>query len=293
MTVDFVAAVKRMVADPASGPALDELINAEAGRLIAALNGEEFDLRSGLQGSSVTARLDRYTALSSELARSFALGGRWSGDLVRPIWPAVLQRVVAGVDRSGGHTTWADLSLYPGVLLTYAFGVGALAGSRYDSLRAILLEPRVRYRNEWQAAGAMLYGQAVLESDQAARAGLPNTFIPISDRLAIDLRPLLAVIVPEEIAFDRVFDRFECLLGLVYADVVKVAWAPTGRFVADQYGTGADKALEDEIAEAGAAWLPLSAGLFGGSKDRLHEALDRWRSVVEAVRREARFRRYR
>lgn len=293
MTDDFLAAVKRVVADPASGPTVDELINAEAAPLIAALNAGEFDLRAGLDGSSVAARLDRYTALTSELARSFALGGRWSGDLARPIWPAVLQRVVAGVDRSGGHTTWADLSLYPGVLLTYAFGVGALAGRRYDNLHAILLEPRMRYRNEWQPAGAILYGQAVLESDQAAHAGVPNTFIPLSDRLAADLRPLLAVVVPDEIAFDREFDRFECLLGLVYADVVKVAWAPTGRFVADQYGTGADKTIEAEIDEAGASWPPLSAGLFGGSKDRLDEALERWRNVVEAVRREARFRRFR
>jgi hypothetical protein len=51
--------------------------------------------------------------------------------------------------------------------------------------------------------------------------------------------------------------------------------------------------IEAEIAEAGASWPPLTTGLFGGSKDRLDEALDRWRQVVEVVRREARFRRFR
>jgi hypothetical protein len=293
MSDEFSVAVKRVVADPAAGPALDELVNTEAARLISELNGDEFDLSAAVDDSRIAPRLDRYAVLTSGLARAFALGARWSGDLARPIWPAVLQRVVAGVDRSGGQATWADLSLYPGVLLTYAFGVGSLAGGGYDNLAAILLEPRVRHRNEWQQAVAILYGQAVLESAQALRAGLPSTFIPLSDRLAADLRPPLAVVVPDQVAFDGLFDRFECLLGLVYSDAMKVGWAPTGRFVYDQYGTGADKLIEAEIAEAGASWAPLTAGLFAGSKDRLDEALGSWRSVVEAVRREARFRRFR
>jgi hypothetical protein len=293
MSDEFVIGVKQAVADPAAGPTLDDLVNSEAGRLIAALNGVEFDLTTGVHDDGIVARLDHYAALTSDLARAVALGARWSGDLVRPIWPAVIERVVAGVDRSGGQTTWADLSLYPGVLLVYASGVASLAGGRHDNLRAILLEPRLRYRNEWHVAAGILYGQAVMDSGQAARAGLPNTFIPLSDRLAADVHPLVADVVPDRAAFDRLFDRFECLLGLVYTDVMKVAWAPTGRFVSDHYGTGIDKVLEAEIGEAGASWPPLAAGLFGGSQERLGESLDRWRGVVEAVRREARFHRQR
>jgi hypothetical protein len=293
MSNDFVVGVKRVVADAAAGPTLDELVNAEAGRLITALNGGEFGLTTEVQDEGIVPRLDRYVALTSDLARAIALGARWSGESTRPILPAIIERVVAGVDRSGGQTTWADLSLYPGVLLVHASGVASLAGGRYDNLRAILLEPRVRYRNEWHAAAEILYGQAVIDSGQAVRAGLPNTFIPLSDRLAADLHPLVADVVPDHAAFDRLFDRFECLLGLVYADVTKIEWAPTGRFVSDQYGTGVDKIIEAEIGEAGAAWPPLAAGLFGGSPKRLDESLDRWRKVVEAVRREARFRRLR
>lgn len=47
----------------------------------------------------------------------------------------------------------------------------------------------MRYRNEWHLAAEILYGQAVIDSQQATRAGLPSMFIPISDRLAADLRP--------------------------------------------------------------------------------------------------------
>jgi hypothetical protein len=113
----------------------------------------------------------------------------------------------------------------------------------------------------------------------------------MSDRLAMDVRPLVADVVPDEARFARLFDRFEYLLGLVYLDVTKAAWAPTGRFVGDQDGTGVGQVVEAEIKAEGASWAALAAGLFGGSLERLEEALERSRKVIEAARREARFRR--
>jgi hypothetical protein len=48
MSDEFVVGVKQVVADPAAGPTLDDLVNSEAGRLIAALNGDEFALTTGV-----------------------------------------------------------------------------------------------------------------------------------------------------------------------------------------------------------------------------------------------------
>ncbi|HET9853135.1 MAG TPA: hypothetical protein VFP56_11600 [Candidatus Limnocylindrales bacterium] len=294
MGEEFVTRIKQVAADPAAGPMLNDLLDAEAGRLIAALGGDEFGLGVTLSDDGVIDRLDRYAALTGDLARAVALGARWSGDLVRPIWPALIERVVGAVDRAGGQATWVDLSQYPGALLLHAAGVGALAGNRYDNLRAILLEPHVLYRNERRMAIEVLNSQAVMDPNQAARVdGLSNTFAPLSERLAADLRPVLADVVADETVFGRLFDRFEYLLGLVYLDVTKTAWAPTGRFSADQYGTGIDQVVEAEIKAAGTSWGPLAAGLFGGSSDRLEDALGRSRTVIEAARREARFRRLR
>jgi hypothetical protein len=287
---DFLTNIKQSVADPTAGPRLNDLLNDQAGQLIAALGDDEFDPAGPASGQAVVDRLDRYATLTADLARAVALGARWSGDVVRPMWTSVVERVVGAVDRSQGQTIWADLSLYPAVLLLHASGVGALAGGRYDNLRAVLLEPRVRYHNEWRAAVEVLYASAVLDPQQAARvAGLPETFAPLSDRLTADLRPLVADLVPDDDAFIRLFDRFEYLLGLVYVDLTKTAWGPTGRFAADQYGTGADQLIEAEITQAGAAWAPLAAGFFGGSSERLEESLGRWRKHVEEARRQARF----
>lgn len=291
---DFLTEIKHVVADPTAGPTLNDLLYGEAGRLVEALAGDEFDPGSPASDEGVVSRLDRYASLTADLARAAALGARWSGDSVRPIWPSLIERVVAAVDRARGQTIWADLSLYPGVLLLYASGVGALAGGRYDNLRAILLEPRLHYHNEWRRSVELLYPVAVLDDRQAARvAGIPKTFAPMSDRICADLRPLVADLVPDDAAFGRLFDRFEYLLGLVHIDATKTDWGPTGRFVADQYGTGIDEAIEAEIAEAGESWAPLAAGLFGGSHKRLEESMGRWRKHVQAVRNQARFYRMR
>jgi hypothetical protein len=130
----------------------------------------------------------------------------------------------------------------------------------------------------------------VLDDRQAVRvAGIPKTFAPMSDKVAADLRPLVADLVPDDGAFARLFDRFEYLLGLIYVDVTENAWGPTGRFVTDQTGAGIDRLIEPEISEAGASWAPLAAGLFGGSSARLQESLGRWRRHVGEVRTQARF----
>lgn len=282
-----------MVADPTEGPALSDLVNAEAGRLIEAIQAPEFEPHSTVADEAVVETLDRYVALTTDLARTMALGGRWSGVLNQPIWPALIERVVAAADRGQGHRTWADLSLYPGVLMLYVAGIGALVGGRYENLRAVLLDPRWRENNEEVRAVERLYAAAVVDDRQARAAGLPTTFAPVSDRLASDLRPLLVDVVPNEPAFHRSFDRFECLLGLVYADATASTWAPTGRFVTDQTGQAVDRVVEAEAMEQGASWPLLKAGAFGGSAGRLEASLARWRAHVDAVRREVRFSRLR
>jgi hypothetical protein len=204
MAEDFLAGIKRVVADPTAGPTLNDLLNAEAGRLVEALHGDEFDLGAPISNEAVVARLDRYAAVTADLVGAVALGARWSGDSVRPIWPTLIERVVAATDRASGQTLWADLSLDPDVVFLYASGVGALAGGRYDNLRAILLEPRIRYHNETRPAVEILYPGAVLAPQHAARVvGLPDTFAPISDRISADVRPLLTDLAPGDAAFNR------------------------------------------------------------------------------------------
>lgn len=297
MSDAIAATVKGSVADPIQGPMLHDLLNGEAGRLIERLRGEEFSQSGSVSDEAIVARLDQYGELSVALAHAFAWGNRWAGDAVRPLWTSLLERVTGGVDRKGGEAIWMDLSHYPAVLLLYGGGMGALLGERFGNFSALLLGPRVFRHNRWHRAVEILITHTVMDPRQAGRvAGLPDTFAPLSDRLAADLRPILRDLVPDDAQFERLFDRWEYLLGLIHLDVTRngdKGWGPAGRFAAAQYGTGIDSWVEDEIKAGGAAWGPLAAGLFGGSEKRLHDSLAAWREHLEAVRREARFHHFR
>lgn len=205
--------------------------------------------------------------------------------------------MAAGVDRGSGATIWADLSYYPALLLLYAGGMGSIVGERYDTLKALLLGPRLLHHNRWHPAVEVLLPHTIMDPRQAERvAGLPQTFSPFSDRLATVLRSVLLDLVPDDAAFEQLFDRFEYLLGLIHLDMTRTAdhaWGPVGRFGAAQYGTGIDGWIEEEIKAAQATWGPLAAGLFGGSAERLEESLTAWKTHLEAVRRESRFRQLR
>lgn len=92
------------------------------------------------------------------------------------MWRSALERVVGAVDRGPGQTIWADLSIYSGVLLLYAAGIGSLAGERYDDLRAILLDPRFHYHNEWRVKPAGLLAFRV--RSRPSPTGWRPTFVP-------------------------------------------------------------------------------------------------------------------
>jgi hypothetical protein len=73
MNEAFLTEIKRLVADPAAGPRLNDLLSAEAGRLIAALAGDEFDPAAPPSNEGVIDRLDRYTPLTADLPASLAM----------------------------------------------------------------------------------------------------------------------------------------------------------------------------------------------------------------------------
>ena len=117
MSEKFAAAVKKAVADPTQAPMLHDLLNAEAGRLIQGLKGEEFSGNASVSDEAIVARLDRYGQLTATLAHAFGWGVRWASDALRPLWSSVLERVAGGVDPTSREAVWIDLSYYPAVLL--------------------------------------------------------------------------------------------------------------------------------------------------------------------------------
>lgn len=102
----------------------------------------------------------------------------------------------------------------------------------------------------------------------------------MNDHLAEVLREPLRELIPSDEAFLDVFDRFEYLLSLAYADLAQgdtvgeSAWASAGSYAwrhRHDRGEGSFwHAIEVEAREAPApfGWEFLRGPLFGGSLDR-------------------------
>ncbi len=104
-----------------------------------------------------------------------------------------------------------------------------------------------------------------------------DTF-PVSDHLYQVLREPLRELLPEDITYEKYFDRFEYLLALIYADLEQKYFhrggvvGPIGcfgwryqRLPPTQTIMGK---IEAEVAALGQDWPPLKAGLFNSSVDR-------------------------
>jgi hypothetical protein len=105
---------------------------------------------------------------------------------------------------------------------------------------------------------------------------------PLSTHLYKILREPLRELLPQDIDYEKCFDRFEYLLGLVHADLylelLGSPYGPVGRFgwkyefgVKNGYNVYKNPIVEEielESTNAGDNWLPLTTDLFDSSIER-------------------------
>ena len=285
MNDELIANVKAWVADPTKGPVLHDILQAGVGRIIERMCADDFGAAKPYSDEELARRVAASEEMSTDVARAIGLGSYWGHPALRPVWPAVVSRLANGVDRSGGLEVWLGVRLYPALLVMYTGGVAAVATRRHDTLAALLTEATVYDPAERHEAVLRLHPHGVIDFELARRLpGLERHYTPMSDRLAEVLRPWLAEIMPIQADFDRQFDRFEFLLGLVHYDIRSAKgrpWAPVGRFSWRRDG-GIDAEVLSEIEQRGL----LSEGLFAGSKDRLTESVNAYKQHIAAVRKQ-------
>ena len=87
--------------------------------------------------------------------------------------------------------------------------------------------------------------------------------------------------------YEDLFDQFEILFALVYADASEKTsrhlWGPPGRFGWKHkrgHGRSPYEELLQEQAQLGEEWPPLKAGFFAGSSDRFVDVASRYRDEL-------------
>ena len=116
----------------------------------------------------------------------------------------------------------AAVAALPVVLLFYVTGIAAVAREQYDNFAALLTQTKVRNPvvNDSQPGALALIPFEVLNRKQARKVlNKPGRHTPLNDHLFEILRLPLRELVPSDEDYSRVFDLFEYLLTLVYADL--------------------------------------------------------------------------
>jgi hypothetical protein len=75
----------------------------------------------------------------------------------------------------------------------------------------------------------------------------------MSDKVAADVGPLVAGIVPNGAAFDRRFDHFVHLMGLIYVDVTTGGLGNNGAICGQPVRRGIDETIDAEVTKSGVA----------------------------------------
>ena len=278
------ATVKRYLVDPSAKIRLRDLVHEETEKLFVELCAPAFGDQTQLQpAEELTKRVEKYGALCETLLSVFVAGCYWGTEDATKLWVDSLQRIANPAETRSGLAYLLKLRRYPALLLLYGAGLASVASNDFATLAAVLTKPKVRDNtNKDGAICSAVFPMAVMEKDVGRLLpGLDRRHTPASDHLYTKLRGPLREFLLRDEDYQDAFDRFEYLLGLVYADLNRREaspgwWGPFGCFawrdshVHPQVHTA--QKIGAEIEAEGANWPLLKAGLFGGSLEQAKTA---------------------
>jgi hypothetical protein len=274
---------KDYLSEPRFRIKLDDLVNTSVRATLQETSSEKFPLNTGrLSAEDFAARLKSYEAAVMPLQSMAALLGKWATTEQRATLTNMLARMSDNCPAAaGGHQLWLGLRWYPISLLMYSAGIGALSAENYPALAAILTKKiDARTRRVGNTSVEILLpvvdGMIEVANNNVWKClkEYERKHTPESEHMFKILKPLLDDLLFLGLGCEQLFDRYEILKLLTYADVTDGGWGPIGRFgwkMANRMGQGEDNPyaeLRAEAAQLGDQWGPIKAGLFRGSYKR-------------------------
>ncbi|MFA5786968.1 MAG: SIR2 family protein [Actinomycetota bacterium] len=274
-----VANLERYIADDRHKILLHKLIAEETERVYERISGPDVPGRGTVpDAEKIPLRASYYETVLDTLLQLVIHGCYWGEKQHETLWTTAIERL-ANVDSGGEiYNDWIEMRRYPAMLLMYGGGIAALASSRLETLVGLLTRAHVTENEKELPMAVELCCSEVMKPDVGKTLpGKATRRTPVSEHVRDQLRPNIKGLVPREDQYDRLFDRFEYIVALVYADhSERAGWGyrvPVGRFVWKDrdYGRHVTAETGEEIVKLGAEWPLLKAGLFGGSLERLLE----------------------
>lgn len=287
-----VASLKRYLTEPRYRIQLSDLIDEAVDRAVEATSGPAFVTEGGPAptSESATARVRSYEAACSTLLALAPIGGFWAEDEHVYVWQRALERLSAARG-GGGYALWIGLQRYPGTLLLYALGLGAVEAGRLRLLGRLFVTAVHREGREDLPAIQVLPPFSLFEhGGQVAQilAGMDQRHAPLNDWLHGVLRQPARRLIPNDDRYTYVFDKLEMLLALGYARHAKRTkewyWAPPGAFgYRSQNRDRFLKEIDESIAKEKEQSAYVQSGIFGDTAEACAQALAAFREFVSKL----------
>ena len=244
---------------------------------------------------------------------------QWVREDQAPALTRFVERLIPAPVNVSGMVVLTSLRWLPMLPVIYAGALAALHQDNYCALRAVTLDATVRDTTDgrvpfigrahpWRPfshlelvpqilalrAGGQEVNRQVADDLLAGRQG--KRYTPVSDYLYDALRAKFQTEVPDDSDYSDLFDRVEVFLALLAIDVnsqrqdehVYLDGPYFGRFTwSSRYrraGETPEAPLSRQLREQNERWLPLRAGLFGGSVERAAAALESFSRGADQAR---------
>ena len=282
-----VGSLKRYLSGPEHRIQLLDLIDSAVDQVVEATSGEGFEVQGGETPTirTVTARIRKYESASSTLTTMAATAGFWAEDGNILGWGRAMERFFTTSTESG-YSVWNTLRMYPGILATYALGIGAVESERVSVLKPIF-EKNIRDDNNTNETTTVLTKLAEGLSPFYQRntlEGFEKSPVAISDWLHEVLRQPLNGIIANDMKYTYVFVKFEILVSLAHVHRSKSWWYPLGSFI---HRRASREHVLGEIEESISVLKDdspfVASGLFGEKADKCIESLKDFKEYMRDV----------
>jgi len=212
----------------------------------------------------------------------------------------------------------------PALAAIMTIGIAVTLSNRWDAFRVLIAENNVRSKHDHLGTVNILEGtdpyQMMPTGDAVAKIlaysvkegetiesactaldnnAIPNYHTPVADWLFVELKSVFADQFHDEDEYELTFDRAEIYLGLASADAAiqladkigksstygySARWFGRSTWRANQTHTDPVSEMQNEFEIAGANWTLLSAGIFGGKKERAERAFASYASDFTKIR---------
>lgn len=288
-----VASLKRYLTEPRYRIQLMDLVGDEVNRTIETISTLGFVMQGGPapDNATATARVRAYEAACSTLLAMAPIGGFWAEEEDYYIWQRALERL-SFAHSGNGFALWLELQRYPGTLLLYALGIGAVEAGRLQFLSRLFATPIHRENREDIPAIQLLPPFCLFDQGgQVARFldGMDRRQAPLNDWLHEVLRKPTERLIANNSRYTFVFDKLELMMALAYAHHAKRTkdwyWVPPGAF---GYRTeNKDRILQEiqqSISSKGDQSSFVRSDIFGDSVEECTQALAAFSEFIAKIR---------